>query len=143
VDAFAEAKYAMDLATGVLNQATLAELLASGGFDRHTRRMAVQHRRRRDRLVAAFTEAMPTWRVTGTAAGLHLVVHLPDGHHEVAVATAAQRCGLDARPLANCAVEARGAPGLVVGYGHLSPTALTNRVSDLGRALADRTGDVL
>lgn len=142
VEAFAETKYAMDLATGVLDQATLAELLASGGFDRHIRRMGTQHRRRRDHLVAALAGTLPTWRVSGTAAGLHLVVHLPDGHDEVAVAAAAQGCGLDARPLSNYTVETRAAPGLVVGYGHQSPTVLRNRVGDLVAAMADGTGPV-
>ena len=50
IPAFTDAKYAADLGRGVLDQATLAELLASGEMDRHIRRMASTYRRRRDRL---------------------------------------------------------------------------------------------
>src|SRR5690606_29587542 len=75
VGPFAEAKYATDLATGIWEQATLADFLACGAMDRHIRRMVTQHRRRRDRLVAEIAAALPGWTVTGTAAGMHLVVH--------------------------------------------------------------------
>ena len=77
VAAYRDAKYTADLARGVLDQATFAELLASGEMDRHIRRMAVEYRHRRDHLVAAVASSLPDWDVTGTAAGLHLVLHAP------------------------------------------------------------------
>ncbi len=76
---FTDAKYAADLARGVVDQATLAELLASGEMDRHIRRMVTTYRRRRDRLAAAVGAFLPGWALTGAAAGLHLVLRLPDG----------------------------------------------------------------
>ena len=98
IPAFTDAKYAADLGRGVLDQATLAELLASGEMDRHIRRMASTYRRRRDRLAAAVATHLPGWETTGSAAGLHVVLRPPTGDED-ALAVLAQRCGLDARPL--------------------------------------------
>ena len=55
-----------------LDQLTLAELIASGGYDRHVRRMRIAYRRRRDRLLATVQH------VTGIDAGLHAVVELDE-----------------------------------------------------------------
>jgi GntR family transcriptional regulator/MocR family aminotransferase len=128
--AYREAKYAADLACGVLDQATLAEFLARGEMDRHIRRMAVEYRRRRDALAAAAATHLPGWTVAGTAAGLHLVLHPPGGDDE-ALAAAAQAAGLDARPLSRYGVAAPR-PGLVVGYGHQPAADLTCAVAAFG-----------
>ena len=60
-----------------LDQLTLAELIASGGYDRHVRRMRIAYRRRRDRLLATVQ------RVTGIDAGLHAVVELDEDEADV------------------------------------------------------------
>ena len=134
VATYRDAKYTADLARGVLDQATFAELLASGEMDRHIRRMAVEYRRRRDHLVAAVTASLPGWEVTGAAAGLHLVLHPPGGDDE-ALARQAQACGLDARALSRSSLGSPRWPGLVVGYGHQPPARLTAAIEALARAL--------
>jgi GntR family transcriptional regulator/MocR family aminotransferase len=134
VATYRDAKYTADLARGVLDQATFAELLASGEMDRHIRRMAVEYRRRRDHLVAAVTASLPGWEVTGAAAGLHLVLHPPGGDDE-ALARQAQACGLDARALSRYSLGSPRWPGLVVGYGHQPPARLTAAIEALARAL--------
>jgi GntR family transcriptional regulator / MocR family aminotransferase len=134
VATYRDAKYTADLARGVLDQATFAELLASGEMDRHIRRMAVEYRRRRDHLVAAVTASLPGWEVTGAAAGLHLVLHPPGGDDE-ALARQAQACGLDARALSRYSLGSPRWPGLVVGYGHEPPARLTAAIEALARAL--------
>jgi GntR family transcriptional regulator/MocR family aminotransferase len=136
--AVADAKYAADLATGVWEQAALADFLACGEMDRHIRRMTKRYRARRDRLVSEIAARLPGWTVTGTAAGLHLLVHLPPGSDETALAALAQRCGLDARPLSQYAVRELDRAGLVIGYGLQRPDALSNAVIELAR-LAPRT----
>lgn len=129
------AKYAADLGTGIVEQATLADFLARGELDRHIRAMSGRHRAARDRLLDELTRRLPDWSVTGTAAGLHVVIHPPDGSDEFAMALIAQRAGLDARPLGGYAVKRTGRPGLVVGYGHLRPGAAASAVTELARAL--------
>ena len=134
VAAFIDAKYAADLARGVLDQATLAEFLASDEMDHHIRRMVTTYRRRRDRLAAAVEASLHGWEVTGAAAGLHLVLRPPGGDEET-LATVAQECGLDARPLGRYAMAPHGQPALVVGYGHQRSDALEASVA----ALRDRS----
>lgn len=132
-----EAKYDADLGTGALEQATLAEFIAAGSLDRHIRRTGLRYRERRNSLVATFRTQLPGWLVTGTAAGLHILVHPPHTADEVETARLAQRCGLDARPLGEYAV-AGTRPGLVIGYGRQRPEALAAAVRDLATRYSSR-----
>ncbi|HSK97701.1 MAG TPA: PLP-dependent aminotransferase family protein, partial [Euzebyales bacterium] len=134
VAAVVEAKYSVDLATGIWDQVTLADFLACGEMDRHIRQTTKRYRRQRDRLVAELTTHLPAWTVTGTAAGLHLVVHPPPDEDERALAALARRCGLDARPLGLYALSPPQRPGLVIGYGRHRPDALASGVIALARS---------
>ena len=89
---------------------------------------------RRPRAGAAVASSLPDWDVTGTAAGLHLVLHAPGGDDE-ALARQAQACELDARALSRYALESPSRPGLVIGYGHQAPARLTAAVDGIARAL--------
>jgi GntR family transcriptional regulator/MocR family aminotransferase len=100
-----------------LDQLVLAELLSSGAFDRHVRRMRSAYRRRRDALVAALAAEAPGHPVSGLAAGLHALVGLPRGATEAAVAARAAEAGVALELLGP---HWHGAPrheGLLVGYG--------------------------
>ncbi|MFC8140509.1 PLP-dependent aminotransferase family protein [Streptomyces paradoxus] len=104
---------------GVLDQLTLAEFLTSGAYDRHVRATRLRYRRRRDALVAAVTARAPQARVTGIAAGLHVLLRLPAGT-EQSVVQAAHWRGLALHGLArytNPAARAEPVDALVVGYG--------------------------
>lgn len=125
------AKFAADLGTGIMEQATLADFLARGELDRHIRAMTFRYRTLRDGLVRELAGRLPEWAVRGTAAGLHLVVHPPFGSDEHMLARIAQRAGLDARPLSRYAVGPFERPGLVVGYGHLRANAVASAVTEL------------
>jgi GntR family transcriptional regulator / MocR family aminotransferase len=140
VSAVTQAKYDHDLATGVWEQVTLADFLACGEMDRHIRRMTKRYRVRRDRLTGELAARLPLWTITGSAAGLHLVVHPPTGSDETALAALAQRCGLDARPLSRYAVAKPDRPGLAIGYGRERPDALANGVIALARHLGGDAG---
>ncbi|WP_344404592.1 PLP-dependent aminotransferase family protein, partial [Dactylosporangium fulvum] len=69
-----------------LQQLAFAEFLAGGGYDRHLRRARRRHRERRDAAVDALRRHLPTARIGGIAAGLHLVVEPPPGVDDRAVA---------------------------------------------------------
>ncbi|WP_449348979.1 glutamate synthase small subunit [Streptomyces shaanxiensis] len=75
----------------VLDQLALADLIVSGSYDRHVRRMRQRYRARRDRLVAALAEHAPHIEVGGVAAGLHAVLRLPPGTEGSAVRAAARQ----------------------------------------------------
>ncbi|MFF6875646.1 PLP-dependent aminotransferase family protein [Streptomyces sp. NPDC012474] len=104
---------------GVLDQLTLAEFLTSGAYDRHVRAARLRYRRRRDALVAAVMARAPQARVTGIAAGLHVLLRLPAGT-EQSVVQAAHWRGLALHGLARYthpAARAEPVDALVVGYG--------------------------
>jgi GntR family transcriptional regulator / MocR family aminotransferase len=118
VDPVLTAKGEREAWASVTDQLTLAEFIASGHYDRHIRRMRQRYRARRDRLVAALRTRAPHIALTGIAAGLHAVLHLPPGTEESAVKAAArQSIALDG--LADFRHPAAAMPfqdGLVVGY---------------------------
>jgi GntR family transcriptional regulator/MocR family aminotransferase len=68
-----------------LEEVALAELIASGAFDRHVRASRAHYRDKRAVLLEAIAAALPDARVRGIAAGLHVLLELPDGVEEAAV----------------------------------------------------------
>ena len=136
----ARIKAAADLGGPVLEQLAFADLLATGGYDRHLRRARRTHRQRRDALVAALGTHLPGARVSGIAAGLHLVVELPAGVDDVALA--ARAAGGRSRPgrrSRRTRLAPDGPPGLVLGYAAHTPDQLTAAVERLAR-LVTRLG---
>jgi GntR family transcriptional regulator/MocR family aminotransferase len=136
----AAAKAAADLGGPVLEQLAFADLLATGGYDRHLRRARRLHRQRRDALVSALDRYLPGVRVSGVAAGLHLVVELPAGTDDAALAGRARAVGLGPLPLSALRLTAGGPPGLVLGYAAQTPDELTAAVRALATLLLPSAG---
>ncbi|WP_019816071.1 MocR-like pyridoxine biosynthesis transcription factor PdxR, partial [Saccharomonospora saliphila] len=83
---------------GVLDQLTLADLLDSGDYDRHVRRMRLTYRRRRDRLLRALPRHLAP---KGVPAGLQVLLPLPgNGPAEHDVLSAARARSLTLQGLA-------------------------------------------
>ncbi|WP_370944554.1 PLP-dependent aminotransferase family protein [Amycolatopsis sp. cg5] len=129
------AKYTHDLGCAPLPQATLARMLRSGGYDRHLRRTRRLYRRRRDALLDALATTFPDWRPIGIAAGLHVVVRLPDGADDNALSRELAGHGINAPSLASYATGSLF-PGLVLGYAALTPDRLVAAVLAMRAALA-------
>ena len=137
VEPLVAAKALADRHTGVIDQLTLAELIASGGYDRHVRRSRLVYRRRRDRLIAVLSRDAPQARVSGIAAGLHALVTLPPGRTEDEVIADAAERGLAVTGLATFAQSASThTPALVVGYAKPPEHAFTGAMARLAAALA-------
>jgi GntR family transcriptional regulator/MocR family aminotransferase len=130
----ARAKEAADRGGPAIEQNAFAHLLETGGYDRHLRRVRRAQRARRDAVVAALHAHLPGCRVTGIAAGLHLVVELPPGTDDVAVVARANAAGLAPRPLSELRFGA-GRPGLVLGYATLRPDELVSAVRRLAHSI--------
>jgi GntR family transcriptional regulator/MocR family aminotransferase len=118
IDASAAHRGVADRYAPVFDQLALAELIDSGGFDRHVRRMRLHYRRRRDGLLGAIRDAAPQSHPSGIAAGLHIVLELPPGLTEAQIVAAAARGSIGLFGLATF----RHGPfeytqALVVGYG--------------------------
>jgi GntR family transcriptional regulator/MocR family aminotransferase len=138
LDPFVAAKLVTDLHGSSLDELALAELINSGGYDRHVRRARLLYRRRRDRLVAALARAVPDARVTGVAAGLHAVLFLPPGMREADVIASAAGRSLALDGMRTFQPRGVAHPAaLVLGYATPPAHAFTTAVSRLCAALRD------
>lgn len=137
VDPVLALKGAQEGQPGTLDQLTLAEFLASGGYDRHLRGMRLRYRRRRDQLVAALAAHAPHIKISGIAAGLHAVLELPPGT-EHSLVEAARWQGLALEGLARFTDPAAATPArdaLVVTYGRPPEHAFSGVLDALLRCL--------
>jgi GntR family transcriptional regulator/MocR family aminotransferase len=145
LDPVVEAKRLADHHSSALDQLTLAELITSGQFDRHVRRARQHYRRRRDTLVQALAERVGHVRVSGIAAGHHLVIELPGPVDEAEEIEASMIERARGRGLAFDGLSAYRhpgseprSPGLVVGYGTPPDHAFAGAVEMLCRLLGQR-----
>ncbi|MFB6894255.1 PLP-dependent aminotransferase family protein [Kitasatospora sp. NPDC056327] len=128
-----------DLGTDAFTQLTLAELLRSGLFDRHLRRLTERTAARRRALEEAVGARLPGAAVLGAGAGLHAYVRLPPGTDEAALVAGALRRGVLLRGgAAFGAVPRREAPALVVGHAHLPLSGVAEALRELGEVLSPR-----
>ncbi|MCT2587525.1 MocR-like pyridoxine biosynthesis transcription factor PdxR [Actinophytocola gossypii] len=123
-------KRTTDLGCSPLPQAAFARMLATGGYDRHLRRTRALYRARRDALLTAVAEHLPAWRPVGVAAGLHVVLRLPDGTDDAEVRRRVAERGVHVVALSEYSADPPY-PGLVVGYAATSPDRLRAAVAEI------------
>ncbi len=78
VDSFRRMKMLMNNGQSWLEQAAMADFMASGEFGRHLRRIRQLYRERRDALLHALHKHFGECEVYGEQAGMHLVWKLPE-----------------------------------------------------------------
>jgi GntR family transcriptional regulator / MocR family aminotransferase len=141
IDDVVAAKALADRNTSAIDQLALAQFIVSGAYDRHVRRSRLIYRRRRDRLVATLRRHAPDVRISGIAAGLHVLVELPGGVREEDVVAHAAARGLSVQGLGEYAHGVHThPPALVVGYAKPAEHAFTGAVARLAAVLRDATG---
>jgi GntR family transcriptional regulator / MocR family aminotransferase len=133
--AVAAEKEMSDRGSCTLDQVALAELLTSGRYDRHLRRMRAVYAARRRALVDAFGRHAPGVRLTGLAAGFHAVAQLPAEPGEAAVIAAARERGVGLHGIAGYrgAPDPAAPPALLMGFGNTSERAIEPAIA----AIAD------
>jgi GntR family transcriptional regulator/MocR family aminotransferase len=124
VDDAARTKLLLDIFSPTLDQLTLAEFLSRGHYDRHVRRARSIYRTRRDCLLTALLKQLPELPIEGVAAGVHLLLRLPPGVSDTAIADEAQRARIAVAPLSAFRLAPAPAGGLVIGYGRLHESAV-------------------
>jgi GntR family transcriptional regulator/MocR family aminotransferase len=120
-----------------LEQLALADLIERGELDRHLRRQRRRYHRQRDALLAALARKLPEVSVHGAAAGLYVVLHLPDGLDEQAVLAAARSRGIALEGLSG------STPAIVVGYANLADAAIEPAVAALAASIAQATAEAV
>ena len=139
---FAKAKRLADRHTPSLEQEALADLIGSGAYERHVRRVRRANAERRAALLAALARTLPgAVTLAGTEAGLHIVAWLegiPRAAEEDFVSRAAN-AGLGVYPISplyDCTAHAPrpDCVGLVLGYAALTVADHRKRGRVAGRA---------
>ena len=134
-DDLVAAKRFADLGNGVLPQLVLARLMETGELERQLRVVRGRHRRRRDAMIRALSDALPSAVVHGAAAGLHLTITFDGGVDDVALAAAALEEGVKVQPL-SWHRQFPGRSGLVLGYAARTVTEIVEGVGVLGRLIS-------
>ncbi|MFF7650315.1 PLP-dependent aminotransferase family protein [Streptomyces sp. NPDC007983] len=124
----------------VLDQLALATFIDRGWYDAHLRAARRRFRGRRDLLVRTLGAELPQARVSGTAAGLHILLHLPSGTDTPRTVRTAAAAGLRVADLDDYRVTDSADRALVLGYGNIGDTEIPAAVALLREALAARTG---
>ncbi len=126
-------------APAVVDQLALLELIRRGWYDRHLRAVRLIYRSRRDALLGALADELPGWRPSGTAAGLHFLLHLPEGATATGagdVVRAAARREVAVSELSRYRLRPREPEAaLVIGYGNLRDSAVRDAVRELAAAV--------
>jgi GntR family transcriptional regulator/MocR family aminotransferase len=139
VDDVVSAKSLADRSSSSLDQLVLADFLTSGEYDRQVRRSRLAYRRRRDRLLDTVNRRVSGASITGIAAGLHALLHLPNGQTEDDVVGRATEHGLAVEGLSSYDRAAgRHGAALVVGYGTPPDHAFTGALARLVAVLNQR-----
>jgi GntR family transcriptional regulator / MocR family aminotransferase len=137
-DEAAEIKHLLDVCSPSIDQRALANLISSGEYERHIRRARLTYRRRRDALRTALHRYLPALPVEGIAAGLHLLVRLPNAGDDAGVADRAEQRGVRVAPLSRYTHATAAGSGLVIGYGRIHETAIPTAVRILGNVIHTR-----
>jgi GntR family transcriptional regulator/MocR family aminotransferase len=126
-------------APSTLDQLALARFLTTGGLDRHLRSARTRYRRRREALLDALGRTLPACRVSGIAAGLHVVLDLPHGVRAADVVRAAASHDLGLIDIRRYRVfpDAPAPEQLVLGYGDLADPLVDEAVRLLAEAVRD------
>lgn len=143
VPAFRQAKRLSDRHAPLLEQRVLAALIDNGAYERHVRRMRREHERRRAALLDAIGRHLPGASVSGTAAGLHIVLWLPSlrPEDEPALVAAAREQGIGVYPVSPLyarppSPEHSRPAGLILGYASLDREQIGQGVMALANVIA-------
>jgi GntR family transcriptional regulator/MocR family aminotransferase len=132
-----EEKRAEDRGSSILDQLTLATLLATGKFDRHLRRVRNLYRNRRDALAQALRQHAPHVKLAGVAAGINAVAILSPETDEQTLANAARSRNVGLYGLSAYRWDhATAPPALVLGYGGLSESSIQLAIGKVADLLA-------
>ena len=137
------ARLAADRFPSTLGADAVAELIATGGFAAHVRRMRVRYRAARDLVAAVLPQASgELLRVRPPDQGLHLVALLPPDWPSGSAAAIRAAAGVEAWLLSDTRLEPSSQDGFVLGFsGHHLPD-LSQAAERLGQAVMHHAGNI-
>ena len=149
VTTFRHAKQLADRHAPTLDQMVLAELIRSGTYERHLRRLKRENERRRGALVEAIARCFGSRaHVEGTDSGLHVVVWLRDipRSAEQQTVAKAKAQGVGIWPVSPLYAEGQRyrkqrCAGFVLGYASLKEADIHKAIRLLAAALPEADGE--
>jgi GntR family transcriptional regulator/MocR family aminotransferase len=144
-------RWSSDLGSSAILQRLVGQLMTTGAYDRHMRRMQRRYRARRDALVSALRQHFGSdAEIEGEHAGAHLVVwlrSLPAGRVDDLVATCRARgVGIYSARNALTVYSDRAAStrlthcaGLLLGYGLVDPDRIARGIRIVAKACRELT----
>jgi GntR family transcriptional regulator/MocR family aminotransferase len=131
------ARLLSDWHPAALQEGVVTDFIEEGHFAQHLRRMRQHYRGARDALVAALREHLAgTLEVEVPDQGMKLLARLRPGLADLAVAEAAARRGIIARPVSPMFLAAPPMQALMLGFSGHEPGSLRWAARELARALA-------
>jgi GntR family transcriptional regulator/MocR family aminotransferase len=136
VERFMAVRIAMDIFPSYLYQEVLTDFMRDGHFGRHIRRTRALYNERRRVLVASLREVFGELLTQhGADAGMHVTVTLPEGIHDIEVATKAAMEKLWLWPLSPSYLGEKREQGFVLGFGSTPTDQIRPAVSHLRKVL--------
>ena len=136
VDRFVAVRVAKDLCPPFLFQSVLADFLREGHFARHIRKTRLIYAARRTALTEALqNELGSSLEVSGSEAGMHLLVTLPKGVHDEPISLRAASQKLWLWSLSTCYIEKPQRQGFILGFGSTKASDMPRAVRRLRTAL--------
>ena len=137
VDAFLAARSFQDAQPPVVVQAALAELIDSGRFVSHIRRMRKCYAARYEIMVDLIHRLLSEWlEIDPTPAGMHLTARgRQKAFDDLAISEVGRTEGLVLRPLTHYYAAEPEHAGFVMGYAGFSEDALASAAEKLARLL--------
>jgi GntR family transcriptional regulator/MocR family aminotransferase len=133
---FVQAMQLVDRGAPTLTQAAVADFITEGHFERHLRRLRKEYRGRRKALVEALERHLPGQAHYSKAeAGLHVMVYLPTGVDERALAAACAAAGVGVYPGGPYHLGRPPGPSILLGYSGLSEAAIREGIARLAEAV--------
>ena len=135
--AFVGARALMGRGSPLTEQHVVATYMREGYFETHIRRIRAIYAERRLALIDALQVELPGLRIQPADQGMHIVVWLPDGLTDVAVAKAATEAGLALRALSPMCSSNLTLSGLMLGFGGFTNEQLRDAVVRLRQVLEE------
>lgn len=107
-----------------ITQALVAEFIAEGHFTRHIQRMRRLYSERRDWTIQALERSLPKgMQVERSPGGMHVVLRLPEGVSDTALAEQLLAKGMAVQPLSRWSVSSRRQSGLLLSFTNCASSA--------------------
>lgn len=140
VQPFVMAKSLWDSGTSVMEQAALAEFMASGEYERHIRRMRRIYRDKRDLLVTALQRCFGSHVLVGQRhGGLNVLVQFNLPYSEQEIVLRAGAAGVYLQPGSRYFAQRHDPPIFLLGFGGPAANRIEAGVTRLASALVPAT----